>query len=73
MFTKSSSSISCCSIFLNLGIETTSSSLRALIAHVANHPELQTRMQQEIDEKIGEAEPRLKDKEKMHYVNAVGF
>ncbi len=43
----------------------------ALIAIMANHPEIQTRMQREIDEKIGDAEPRLKDRAKMHYVNAV--
>ncbi len=40
---------------------------------MANHPEIQTRMQREIDEKIGEAEPRLKDKEEMPYTNAVCF
>ncbi len=38
---------------------------------MANLPEIQTRMQLEIDEKIGGAEPRLKDKDQLHYVNAV--
>ncbi len=45
----------------------------ALIAILANHPEIQTRMQREIDEKIGDAEPRLKDKDQLHYVNAVCY
>ncbi len=53
------------------GLNTTSNGLRALLAILANHPEIQTRMQKEIDEKIGEAEPRLQDRENMHYVNAV--
>ena len=40
---------------------------------MANHPEIQTRMQKEIDEKIGDVEPRLEDKDKLPYVNAVCF
>ncbi len=49
----------------------TSASTRSVIALLANHPEIQTRMQREIDEKIGEAEPRLKDRGEMHFTNAV--
>ncbi len=56
---------------LNLGLPSTTNSARALIALLANHPEIQTRMQREIDEKIGEAEPRLKDKDQLPYTIAV--
>ncbi len=48
-----------------LGLISTSRSILALIAILANHPELQTRMQQEIDQVLGNAEPRLEDKEKL--------
>ncbi len=45
--------------------------LRTMIAILANHPEIQTRMQKEIDHVLGEAEPRLEDRDKLPYVNAV--
>ena len=61
------------SVAVPTGMVSTSASTRALIALLANHPEIQTRMQREIDEKIGEAEPRLKDKEEMPYTMAVCF
>ncbi len=50
---------------------TTSTSTRSVIAILANHLELQTRMQKEIDHVLGETEPRLQDKDQLHYVNAV--
>ncbi len=53
------------------GLVTTIMVVKSLIAILANHPELQTRMQKEIDHVLGEAEPRLEDRDKLHYVNAV--
>ncbi len=60
-----------CTLVFAAGIVTTLVVLRSLIAILVNHPELQTRMQKEIDHVLGEAEPRLEDRDKLPYVNAV--
>ncbi len=54
-----------------LGLSSITEGLLSLIGILANHPEVQTRMQREIDHVLGEAEPRLEHRDKLHYVNAV--
>ncbi|XP_063022289.1 cytochrome P450 2J2-like isoform X3 [Melospiza melodia melodia] len=54
------------------GTETTSSTLRWALLFMAVHPEIQARVQAEIDAVIGEARPpALEDRNKLHYTNAV--
>ncbi|XP_057886724.1 cytochrome P450 2J2-like [Melospiza georgiana] len=54
------------------GTETTSSTLRWALLFMAVHPEIQARVQAEIDEVIGQARPpALEDRNKLHYTNAV--
>ncbi len=59
-----------CKIFL-LGKLTTTIVLKFLIAILANHPKIQTRMKKEIDHVLREAEPRLEDRDMLPYVNTV--
>ena len=56
---------------LHAGIETTTQSMRALIAILANNPEIQEKIHKEIGSVIGQNEPRLEDRQKMHYTSAV--
>ncbi|XP_036244156.1 cytochrome P450 2J2-like [Molothrus ater] len=54
------------------GTETTSSTLRWALLFMAIHPEIQARVQAEIDAVIGQARsPALEDRNKLHYTNAV--
>ncbi|KAL9845592.1 cytochrome P450 2J2-like isoform 2-T3 [Geothlypis trichas] len=54
------------------GTETTSSTLRWALLFMAVHPEIQARVQAEIDAVIGQAQPpALEDRNKLHYTNAV--
>uniref|UniRef100_A0A8C3Y0J0 CP2J2 protein n=1 Tax=Catharus ustulatus TaxID=91951 RepID=A0A8C3Y0J0_CATUS len=54
------------------GIETTSSTLRWALLFMAIHPEIQARVQAEIDAVIGQARPpALEDRNNLHYTNAV--
>ncbi|XP_058663997.1 cytochrome P450 2J2-like isoform X2 [Ammospiza caudacuta] len=54
------------------GTETTSSTLRWALLFMAVHPEIQARVQAEIDAVIGQARPpALEDRNKLHYTNAV--
>ncbi|NWU41770.1 CP2J2 protein, partial [Hylia prasina] len=54
------------------GTETTSSTLRWALLFMATHPEIQGRVQAEIDAVIGQARPpALEDRNNLHYTNAV--
>ncbi|NXB69763.1 CP2J2 protein, partial [Donacobius atricapilla] len=54
------------------GTETTSSTLRWALLFMATHPEIQARVQAEIDAVIGQARlPALEDRNNLHYTNAV--
>ena len=55
------------------GTSTTFRATHALVAILTNSPELQKRLQREVDNAIGEETPRLADKEKMPYTEAVRF
>ena len=55
------------------GTATTFRATHAFVAILTNNPELQKRLQREVDEAIGEDVPRLADKEKMPYMEAVRF
>ena len=56
-----------------VGTSTTFRAKHALVAILTNYPELQKRLQREVDEAIGKETPRLADKEKMPYTEAVSF
>ncbi|NXA74330.1 CP2J2 protein, partial [Thryothorus ludovicianus] len=54
------------------GTETTSSTLRWALLFMATNPEIQARVQAEIDAVIGQARPpALEDRSSLHYTNAV--
>ncbi|XP_066049017.1 cytochrome P450 2J2-like [Chamaea fasciata] len=54
------------------GTETTSSTLRWALLFMVTHPEIQARVQAEIDAVIGQARPpALEDRNNLHYTNAV--
>ena len=55
------------------GTATTYRATHAFVAILTNSPQLQKRLQREVDEAIGEEVPRLADKEKMPYIEAVRF
>ncbi|XP_064113184.1 cytochrome P450 2L1-like isoform X1 [Macrobrachium nipponense] len=58
--------------FFGAGSETTSSTIRWLIALLATHPEIQTKMQKEIDEVVPrDTLPSLQDKDRLPYTEAV--
>ncbi|XP_064113391.1 cytochrome P450 2L1-like isoform X3 [Macrobrachium nipponense] len=58
--------------FFGAGSETTSSTIRWLIALLATHPEIQRKMQKEIDEVVPrDTLPSLQDKERLPYTEAV--
>ena len=54
-----------------LGTGTTYRATHSFVAILTNNPELQKRLQQEVDEAVGDETPRLADKEKMPYLEAV--
>ena len=54
-----------------LGTGTTFRATHSFVAILTNNPELQKRLQQEVDEAVGDETPRLADKEKMPYMEAV--
>ena len=56
-----------------VGTSTTFRATHALVAILTNYPELQKQLQREVDEAIGGETPRLADKEKMPYTEAVSF
>ena len=53
------------------GTGTTFRATHSFVAILTNNPELQKRLQQEVDEAVGDETPRLADKEKMPYMEAV--
>ncbi|NWS26619.1 CP2J2 protein, partial [Polioptila caerulea] len=54
------------------GTETTSSTLRWAVLFMATNPEIQARVQAEIDAVVGQARPpALEDRSSLHYTNAV--
>ncbi|XP_066987986.1 cytochrome P450 2L1-like [Macrobrachium rosenbergii] len=58
--------------FFGAGSETTSSTIRWLIALLATHPEIQRKMQKEIDEVVPrDTLPSLQDKDRLPYTEAV--
>ena len=50
---------------------TTYRATHSFVAILTNKPELQKRLQQEVDEAVGDETPRLTDKDKMPYMEAV--
>ncbi len=52
------------------GIDTTSTSMCALLAVLATHPEIQKKIQDEIDTVLGENTPQLKDRPGLPYLEA---
>ncbi|NWW29757.1 CP2J2 protein, partial [Panurus biarmicus] len=64
--------MACTLDLLFAGTETTSSTLRWALLFMATHPEIQARVQAEIDAVIGQARPpALEDRNHLHYTNAV--
>uniref|UniRef100_H0ZHH8 CP2J2 protein n=1 Tax=Taeniopygia guttata TaxID=59729 RepID=H0ZHH8_TAEGU len=64
--------IACSLDLMFAGTETTSSTLRWALLFMATHPEIQARVQAEIDTVIGQARPpALEDRNNLHYTNAV--
>uniref|UniRef100_A0A8C3TYS1 Cytochrome P450 n=1 Tax=Catharus ustulatus TaxID=91951 RepID=A0A8C3TYS1_CATUS len=64
--------IACTLDLVFAGTETTSSTLRWALLFMAIHPEIQARVQAEIDAVIGQARPpALEDRNNLHYTNAV--
>ncbi|XP_053840942.1 cytochrome P450 2J2 [Vidua macroura] len=64
--------IACSLDLMFAGTETTSSTLRWALLFMATHPEIQARVQAEIDAVIGQARPpALEDRNNLHYTNAV--
>ncbi|NXQ35157.1 CP2J2 protein, partial [Alaudala cheleensis] len=64
--------IACALDLMFAGTETTSSTLRWALLFMAMHPEIQARVQAEIDAVIGQARPpALEDRNHLHYTNAV--
>ena len=61
----------CPCFFFFSGTATTFRATHSFVAILTNNPELQTRLQQEVDEAVGDETPRLADKEKMPYMEAV--
>ncbi|XP_018609571.2 cytochrome P450 2J2-like isoform X2 [Scleropages formosus] len=54
------------------GTETTSNSLRWAILYMAKYPEIQEKVQTEIDQMIGQnRQPSMDDRARMHFTNAV--
>ena len=56
-----------------LGTGTTFRATHSFVAILTNKPELQKRLQQEVDKAVGDETPRLADKDKMPYMEAVRF
>ncbi|KFO82232.1 Cytochrome P450 2J2 [Cuculus canorus] len=64
--------LACAVDLLIAGTETTSTTIRWAILYMAKYPEIQARVQAEIDTVIGQArQPALEDRDKMPYTNAV--
>ncbi|NXX89400.1 CP2J2 protein, partial [Centropus bengalensis] len=64
--------VSCTVDLFIAGTETTSTTIRWALLYMALHPEIQARVQAEIDAVIGQARPpALKDRDNMPFVNAV--
>ena len=55
------------------GMVTTSRAMYSLIAILTEHPVIQAKLQQEVDETIGARKPRLKDRPNMPYTEAVSI
>ncbi|KAM6262048.1 LOW QUALITY PROTEIN: cytochrome P450 2J2-like [Porphyrio hochstetteri] len=64
--------VACALDLLFAGTETTSTTIRWALIYMAIHPEIQARVQAEIDAVIGQARrPALEDRSNMPYTNAV--
>lgn len=55
------------------GIITTFRAIHCFIAILTAHPEVQTTLQAEVDQVVGDREPRLSDKQNMPYTDAVSL
>ncbi|NXJ62061.1 CP2J2 protein, partial [Rostratula benghalensis] len=64
--------VACALDLLFAGTETTSTTIRWALLYMAMYPEIQARVQAEIDAVIGQArQPSLEDRNNLHYTNAV--
>ncbi|XP_069718030.1 cytochrome P450 2J2-like isoform X2 [Phaenicophaeus curvirostris] len=69
---KEENLVACALDLLVAGTETTSTTIRWALLYMAKYPEIQARVQAEIDAVIGQARlPALEDRDKMPYTNAV--
>ncbi len=59
--------------YMILGFTTTSNILHCLVAIFVNNPDIQTRIQEEIKEVMGERLPTLSDRANMPYTEAVSI
>ena len=55
---------------LTAGIDTSQNTMKWIILLMANYPEMQNKMREEIDSVIGERMPVQEDRNDCHYVNA---
>jgi cytochrome P450 len=57
-------------LIIEAGIDTSQTTLKWIILFMANYPEMQNKMREEIESVIGDRMPVQEDRNNCHYVNA---